>query len=92
MAWLTGWSYRKSKVIVGANNAGVNYQIKLILHNGSGTDNNTDVFLNDHCTDFPNDIDFTASDGTTQWDFWIESSNTTDAIVWIEVRDNISLI
>ena len=87
--WLEGWSYRKSKDIVGANNAATNYSIKLILHNGSGTDNNTDIFLNDHCTDFLNDIAFTDSDGVTQWDFWIESNNDTDAVVWIEVRDDL---
>ena len=88
-SWLQGWSYRKSKVIVHATNAGANYQIKLILHNGSGTDNNTDVFLNNHCTSFPNDIDFTASDGTTEWDFFIENPSTDPCICWIEVKDDL---
>ena len=31
-SWLQGWSYRKSKVIIHATDAGTNYQIKLILH------------------------------------------------------------
>jgi len=89
--WLTGWTYRKSHVINAASGAGTNYQVRIVAHYGSGTDSNSDVYLNSHCrTDF-GDVRFTGSDGSTLLDYWMESYTAGDnAVFWVEVADDLS--
>jgi len=91
MAWLSGWNYRKSHVINSASGAGTNYQIKIKVHYGSGSDSGEDVYLNSKCrTDF-GDIRFTDDDGTTLLDYWMETKVDSDyAIFWVEVKDDLS--
>jgi len=91
MAWLSGWQYRKSHVINSASGAGTNYQIKIKVHYGSGSDSGEDVYLNGHCkTDF-GDIRFTKDDGTTLLDYWMEEKTDSDyAIFWVEIADDLS--
>jgi hypothetical protein len=88
-AWLSGWNYRQPHVITGATGAGTGYQKKIIVHSGAGTSSGDDVYLKGHCTSFPNDITFTASDGTTQLDFWIETPSGDPATVWVEVSADL---
>ena len=91
MAWLTGFSYRKSHIINAANNAGTNYQVKIVAHYGTGTDNGSDVYLNSHARSDFGDVRFTASDQTTLLDYWMESKTDNDnAVFWVEVSDNLS--
>jgi hypothetical protein len=87
MAFLTGWTYRKEITLSRASGAVTNYQMKLLVGESSGA-----VGENVDCgalckTDF-SDLRFTAADGTTLLDYWIESvSGTTPnqlATVWIE--------
>jgi len=89
--WLSGWSYRKSHVTNSASGAGINYQVRIVVHYGSGTDSGADVYLNSHCrTDF-GDVRFTKSDGTTLLDYWMESKVDSDnAVFWVEVADDLS--
>ena len=47
------------------------------------------IFLNDHCTDFPNDIRFTDDDGTTELDPDITGSDADIAKFLIEVADDL---
>jgi len=92
MGWLSNaWSFRKSHIINSASGAGTNYQVKIIVHYGSGTDSDADVYLNSHCrTDF-GDVRFTKSDGTTLIDYWIESYTASSvATFWVEVPDDLS--
>ena len=91
MAWLSGWQYRKSHVINSANGAGTNYQVKVKVYYGSGTDSGENVYLNGKCkTDF-GDIRFTGSDGETLLDYWMESKTDSDnAVFWVEVADDLS--
>jgi hypothetical protein len=86
-----GWSYRKSHVINPASGAGTNYQVMIIAHYGSGTDSGADVYLNGKCrTDF-GDVRFTASDGMTLLDYWMESKVDGDyAVFWVEITDDLS--
>jgi hypothetical protein len=85
------WQYRKSHVVQSASGAGTNYQVRLIVHQGSGTDTGHDVYLSDHCEDDFGDIRFTGSDGTTELDYWLESYTSGDeATFWIEVADDLS--
>jgi hypothetical protein len=44
--WLTGWQYRKSHVINPASGAGTNYQARVEVHYGNGTDGGEKVYLN----------------------------------------------
>lgn len=87
MAFLTGWSYRKSVTLSRASGAVTNYQMKLLVGESAGaTGENVDC--GSKCkTDF-SDLRFTTSDETTLLDYWIESvSGTTPnqlATVWIE--------
>jgi len=89
--WLTGWQYRKSHVINSASGAGTNYQVRIKVHYGSGTDSGEDVYLNSHCrTDF-GDVRFTDDDGATELDYWMEEKVDSDyAVFWVEVADDLS--
>lgn len=87
MAWLTGWTYRKSITLARASGVVTNYQMKLLIGESSGA-TGEDVDCGGHCLSTFNDLRFTTSDGTTLLDYWIESiSDTTPnqlATVWIE--------
>jgi len=90
-SWLTGWDYRKSHVINYATGSGTNYQIKITVHYGSGTDGDDDVYLNSHCrTDF-GDVRFTDNDETTLLEyFMISKTNSDNAVFWVKVKDSLS--
>jgi len=86
MAWLTGWTYRKTITLSRASGAVSNYQMKLLVGESAGAAGE-DVDCNSHCqTDF-DDLRFTNAAGTVL-DYWIESITGTTpnqlAIVWIE--------
>lgn len=80
MSWtgaLQSWTRRKIKFVNGTS-AGVqpNYQLKISIHKGSGSDGPTDVFCGGNCRDDFGDIRFTDSDGSTLLYYWIESITT----------------
>lgn len=91
--WLDGWSYRKCHDINSATGAGTDYQIKIIVHYGSGTDSGGDVYCNSKCkTDF-GDIRFVDNDKVTELDYWMETGSKIDgdkAIFWVEISDDLS--
>jgi len=87
MSWLEGWQYRKSHEIQGSTVGAVtDYQIKIIVHYGSGEDSGEHVYLDGKCrTDF-GDIRFTSDDGVTELSYWIEEKVDGDyAVFWIKV-------
>jgi hypothetical protein len=87
MAWLTGWTYRKSITLSRASGAVTNYQMKLLVGESSGA-TGEDVDCNSHALATFADLRFTTSDGSTLLDYWIESITGTTpnglATVWIE--------
>lgn len=90
--WLTGWEYRKSHTINPAAGAGTDYQIKVTVNYGSGTDNAATVYLNGHGRDDFADIRFTTSDATTQLSYWMENFVESNyAVFWVKVTDNLSI-
>ena len=93
LRWLSDWGYRKSHVINPASGAGTNYQVKVKVYYGSGTDSGENVYLNGKCrTDF-GDIRFTNDDQTTLLDYWIEEKvDSSYAIIWVEVADDLSTV
>jgi len=87
MSWLSGWTYRKEITLSRASGTVTNYQMKLLVGESAGA-TGEDVDCNSHIqTDF-DDLRFTAADGTTLLDYWIESITDATpnqlATVWIE--------
>jgi len=89
--WLSGWRYRKAHKIDPALGAGIDYQLRFILHYGVGVDNKGEVYLNSHSrTDF-GDVRFTSSDGQSLLNYWIEEKVDGDyAIVWVKINANLT--
>lgn len=91
MTWLSDWGYRKSHVIGGSTeDASINYQVRIKVHYGSGTDSTDDVYCSSHCrTDF-GDIRFTNSDKETELSYFIEEKVNSDyAYIWIKITDDL---
>jgi len=87
VGWLTGWNYRKSHEIIGSTSGSVaDYQVRITVHYGSGTDSGEHVYLDGKCkTDF-GDIRFTAGDGVTELSYWIKEKVDGDyAVFWVKV-------
>ena len=81
----SSWSYRKKLNITGSTDGDQNnYQMKLIIHRSAGTDSGSDVYVGTKCDSTYKDIRFTKSDGTSLLDYWIESSDSNSATVWVE--------
>jgi hypothetical protein len=101
MAWLTGWNYRKSHLIVHAANAGTLYQTCIKVYK-VGTANGTEtiggvtagkVSCDSHCRNDFGDIRFTDDTGNTLIDCWMESYvSGTSAIFWVEVAGDLSTV
>jgi len=85
--WLSGWSYRKSHNIEGSTSGSVtDYQIRITVHYGSGTDDGEHVYLNGKCRSDFGDIRFTSDDGATLLKYWIEEKVDGDyAKIWVKV-------
>ena len=89
MGTLAGWEYRKPIVISHTGDgAQTNYQMKLSVVKGAGADSTGVVYLGNHALNWPTDILFTLSDGTTTAgaDFWREESDATDGTWWLEAN------
>jgi len=84
MAWLTGWTYRKEVTVTNAN---ADYQTKVLVGESSGA-SGEEVDCGGHVAADFDDLRFTAADGTTLLDYWIESITGTTpnglATVWVQ--------
>ena len=89
MAWLTGWPHGKAIPIALATGAGTNYQVKVTVHSGAGSDAPGVVYLNSYCTDFPNDIRFTDNDGETELSHWSKDLAADPVIFHVKVADDL---
>lgn len=89
MAWLTGYSCRKRVPIAGETGAGTNYQRKLTVHSGSGSNSPGVAYLGGNAENFPNDIRFTDNDGETELEHFCCDLSANPAIFWIEVTDDL---
>ena len=85
------WSYRKSHIINGiGTTAGINYQINIVVINGTGTDNGETVFINNKVRSDFGDIRFTTLNGTLL-DYWMESLNAgMNATFWVKMAGNLT--
>ena len=95
---MSGWAYRKKITIAGSVGAGTNYQVLLKIGESSGA-SGADFNLEGLSAKFPSgkndggDLRFTASDGVTLQDFWVESVSGTSpnrvAKVWVKVSADL---
>jgi hypothetical protein len=90
--WLTDWTYRKSHFIAPASGAGQNYQKRIVVHYGAGTDNDENVYLDGKCLTNFGDIRFTDSTGVTLLNYYIEEKIDNDyTICWIKILDDLNI-
>lgn len=62
-----------------------NYQFKFSIIKGNGSNSGSTIYLNNKASNWPNDVRFVSSDGTTLIDFWREENDSTDGTWWVEV-------
>jgi len=89
---LSGWNRRKSHTILGASGAGSDYQVRMIVHKGTGTDSGDDVYLGNNVRDDFGDVRFTSGDGTTLLSYWMETGslvNGSQTAFWVKVNDDL---
>lgn len=83
------WGYRQKLTIYGSPaGAQTDYQIRLTVYKESGITNGSEIYLNNNCSDNFADIRFTASDGVTKLDHWLENESLVSsykAVFWVEV-------
>ena len=88
MAWLSGYGFRQKVPLKRTDGAVSDYQMKLTVNKTTGNSSGAVVYLKGHALSWtgtvPNDIRFTKADGTSELDYWIESSDANTATVWIE--------
>ena len=86
--WLNGWTYRKRhEIICSPAESVTNYQIRFVVHYGSGTDNGENVYLNGKCQPDFDDLRFTTEDQKVL-SYWIEEKVDGDyAVVWVKIPD-----
>jgi PKD repeat protein len=82
---LTGWQYRKEITLNNTGSELTNYQVKFTVNRDTGSDSGYTVYVGTKCEADYDDIRFTTSDGTTLLDYWIESSSSSTATIWVEV-------
>ncbi|RDE16144.1 MAG: hypothetical protein C4K49_05160, partial [Candidatus Thorarchaeota archaeon] len=87
--WLSGWQHRKTHTIHGSPGAGAGYQVRFTVNFGSGTDSGSNVYCNNTTRADFGDVRFTASDGSTLLDYWLESNTTERATFWVEVAADL---
>jgi len=85
-AWYdSDWEYRKEFTINNTGSNLTNYQMMFTVYRSSGSDSGFTTYLYNKCEEDYDDIRFVASDDTTVLDYWIESSSSTVASVWVEL-------
>ena len=87
--WLNDFPYRKYHIINGSTGAGTNYQVRLRVRSGSGTDSGDLVNLDSSHWLVNDPLRFTDDDGVTLLDYYRESINGNIAVYWFEVKDSL---
>jgi hypothetical protein len=89
--WLDGWSYRKPILISQTAGTGVNYDIEIIVYNTTGSDSGNKVYVGTNSLSWNfGDISFTSSNSNTPLNYWQQYVNSTLAIFWVQVSDDLS--
>jgi hypothetical protein len=90
--WLGDWSFRKSHVINLTSGAGTGYQVQIIVNYGSGNDSGQILYCNGKCRMDFRDLRFTAADGTSLLDYWMqEEVDGNYAVFWVKISADLSV-
>lgn len=87
-ATLSDYQYRQLHTIGGSTSwsgSQTNYQVKFSIFNTSGTSSGENVYTNGHSNPLWSDLRFTNQSDDNLFDYWIESTNATAAVVWVKV-------
>jgi len=85
--WLTGFLYRKSGWFKDTTGALSFFPVTFVVHYGDGTDGTDVVYLDSKCQSDFDDIRFTDSTGSAEFDYWLDPDFTYDGdnvTVWVE--------
>lgn len=83
--WNVSWEYRTNSTLSSVPSGGYTYQLN--VHSGSGTNNQTDIFLNGHVATNFKDLRFTLDDNI-ELDYWIEDNSTNPVSVYIDIHSD----
>lgn len=84
-SWLTGYNRRvKVPVNYTVDGAKTNYPMILTIVKSTGSNAAGTIYLQDEALNWPNDIRFTSSDGSTEIDHWRMESDSTDGTWYME--------
>ncbi|NHJ12802.1 MAG: DUF2341 domain-containing protein [Candidatus Thorarchaeota archaeon] len=90
---LTGMTHMKRHEVIGSQGAGANYQIRLTVHYGEGSDDGEHVFLdgaNNNVDPSLDAIRFTTGDGLAELPYWREVRVAGDyAVFWVRMYENL---
>lgn len=79
------WAYRKQITLNNSGSDLTDYQLKFTVYRSSGSDSGFTVYVSDKCQGDYDDIRFTTSDGLTLCNYWIETSDSSSATIWVKV-------
>jgi len=86
LAWLSGYSHR---ILIPINHSDdgelTSFQVRIAILEGIGSNSAGSIYLNDWALNWPYDIRFTSSDGSTLIDFWRQEYDATDGTWIVEV-------
>jgi hypothetical protein len=85
------WHYRQGHTINPSFNAGSGYQVRIVARNADGTSADSLAYLKTHAKVDFGDVRFTAGDGTTLLDYWLEAGSMegNSAAFWVEVSGSL---
>lgn len=85
-----GWSTRKSHNINQTSGAGSNYSVRIVVHYGTGTDDQDHVYCNSTCQSDFGDIRFCTADSVIIG-YWMEGKTDGDnAVFWVKIPGDLS--
>jgi hypothetical protein len=88
--WLPGYTYRKKHILIGAGNAGVDYQMMFKVRRATGTDSGNIVYVSDKCKADFSDIRFADANGNV-FPYYITYRTTDEAWVWVKPSFDLSV-
>lgn len=89
---LSDFTYRREINLFGMNGSGVNYQVKFVVHNGTGTETNNNIWLNNRTRADFGDVRY--SDGNVMIPYWLETNTLYsghNATFWVKVTSNLDV-
>lgn len=86
MGWLSGYSHRiRIPINYSADGELTNFQVRITLLKSTGSNSAGNIYLQNLCQNWPYDIRFTSSDGSTLIDFWRQEYDSTDGTWVVEI-------